>query len=71
MKNIEDALRDYFIPSITGESSGSEDLWEPIDLLRRLGGMAVTTPHLNTEAEYNPASLLTGDIIDCIISQNT
>ena len=33
--------------------------------------MAVTAPHLNTEAEYNASSLLTGDIVDHIINQNT
>ena len=37
----------------------------------RLGGMVVTTPHLNTEAEYNASRLLTKDIMDPIISQNT
>ena len=33
--------------------------------------MAVTTPHLNTEVEYNLSRLLAGDIADHIISQNT
>ena len=37
----------------------------------RFGGIAVTTPHLNTEAEYNASRLLTKDIMDPIISQNT
>ena len=33
--------------------------------------MAVITPHLNTGAEYNASRLLTKDIMDYIISQNT
>ena len=33
--------------------------------------MAVTTPHLNTVAKYNPSRLLIKDIVDHIISQNT
>ena len=33
--------------------------------------MAVTTPHLDKEAEYNASRLLTKDIMDYIISQNT
>ena len=33
--------------------------------------MAVTNPHLNTEAECNASRLLTKDIVDHIISQNT
>ena len=32
--------------------------------------MAVITPHLSTEAEYNAPRLLTKDIVDHIISQN-
>ena len=70
MKFIEVVLRNYFIAFITGESSISEHLWEPIALLIRLRGMAVTISHLNTEAEYNPSRLLTGDIVDRIISQS-
>ena len=33
--------------------------------------MAVTTPYLNAEAEYNGSMLLSGDIVDHSISQNT
>ena len=33
--------------------------------------MAVTTHHLDTEAEYNASRLLTKDIVDHIISQDT
>ena len=33
--------------------------------------MSLTTPYLNTEAEYSASRLLTKDIVDHIISQNT
>ena len=66
MSIIEDILRDYFISAITGESSISEHLLT-IQLVR----MVVPTPHLNTEAEYITSGLLTEDIVDHIISQNT
>ena len=36
-----------------------------------LGGIAVTTLHLKTGAKYNAPRLLTKDIVDQIISQNT
>ena len=68
---IEDLLRNHFIPAIIGESSVSEHLRELITLPIRLGGMAVTTPHLNTEVEYNASRLLSKDIVDRIVSQDT
>ena len=68
MKIIEDVLRNHFIPAIICESSISELSRELIALPMRLGVMAVTTPHLNTEAEYNASRLLTKDHI---ISQDT
>ena len=71
MKIIEDVLRNHFIPAIIGVSSISEHLQELITLPIRLGGMAVTTPYLNTEAEYNASRLLTKVIVDLIISQDT
>ena len=70
MKIIEDALRNYFIPAIIGESSVPDHLRQLIALPIRLGGMAVTTPHLNTESEYKVSRLLTKDIVDNIISQS-
>ena len=36
----------------------------------QLGGMAVTTPHLNTEVEDNVSRLLIEDVVDHTISQN-
>ena len=36
----------------------------------QLGGIAVTTPHLNTEDEDNVSRLLTEDVVDHTISQN-
>ena len=71
MKITENVLRNYFIPAIIGESLVPEHLRQLIALPIQLGGMAVTTPHLNTEAKYNAARLLTKDILDHIISQNT
>ena len=53
MTNTEDVLRNHFIPAITGQSSISENVRQPIALPIRLEGMAVTTPHFNTEAEDN------------------
>ena len=71
MKNSEDVLRNHFTPAITDESLISEHLQQLIALLMRLGRMAVTNPHLNTEAEDNASRLLTGDAVDHTISQNT
>ena len=71
MKIIEDVLRNHFIPAIIVQSSISEHLPELIALPIRLGEMAVTTPHLNTKAEYNASRLLTKDIVDRIIRQDT
>ena len=71
MKIIEDGLRNHFIPAIIGDSSISEHLRQLIALPIRLVGMAATTPHLNTETEYNASRLLTKKIVDHIISQNT
>ena len=72
MKIIEDVLRNHFILSfIVGESSVSEHLQELIALPIRLGGMTVTTPHLDTEAGYNASKLLTNYIVDEVISQDT
>ena len=71
MKIIEDVLINHFNPAIVGESSFSQHLRELIALPIRLGGMTETTSHLNTEAEYNAARLLTKDIVDHFISQNT
>ena len=53
MKIIEDVLRIHFIPAIIGESAISNYSRELIALPIRLGRMAVTTPHFNTETEYN------------------
>ena len=64
MKIIEDVLRNYFIPAIIGESSISKHLRELIALRMRLGGIAVTAPHLNTEAKYNGSRLLTKNILN-------
>ena len=69
MKNIEDVLRNHFIPVIISESSISENLRQLIVLPIRLGGMAVITPHLNTETEYNASRLLTKDIVDHVITK--
>ena len=71
MKIIEDVLRNHFIPAIIGETSISEHLRELVALPIRVGGMAVTTPHLNTESEYSASKLLTKDIVDHMINQNT
>ena len=71
MKIIEDLLRNHFFPTIIGESSIYEHLQELIALPIQLGGMAVTAPHLNTKAEYNASRLLTKDIVDRTISQDT
>ena len=68
VKIIEDVLRNHFIPAIIGESSISEHLRELIALPIRLGEIAVTISHLNTESEYNASKLLTKDIVDYIIS---
>ena len=57
MKIIEDVLRNHFIPAVIGESFISEHLRKLIALPIRLGGMAVTTPYLNTKAEYNASRL--------------
>ena len=59
---IEDVFRN--------ESSVSDHLRQLIALPIRLGGMAVTTPHLNPESEYKALKLLTKDIVDKIISQS-
>ena len=64
VKIIEDVLRNYFIPAIIGESSISKHLRELIALRMRLGGIAVTAPHLNTEAKYNGSRLLTKNILN-------
>ena len=69
MKRIEDVLRNHFIPVIISESSISENLRQLIALPIRLGGMAVTTPHFNTETEYNASRLLTKDIVDHVITK--
>ena len=71
MKIIENVLRNHFIPVIIGESSVSDHLQQLIALPTQLGGIAVTTPHLNTESEYKASRLLTEDIVDNIISQGT
>ena len=71
MKIFENVLTNHFIPVIIGESSVSDLLRQLIALLIQLGGMAVTTPYLNTESEYKASSLLTKDIVDNIISQST
>ena len=71
MKIIEDVFRNHFISAIIGESSISDHLRQLIVLPIRLGGIAVTTPHLNTEAEHKASRLLTKDIVDDIISQST
>ena len=52
VKIIEDVLRNHFIPPIIGKSSTSDLLGDFIALHMQLGRMAITTPHLNTEAEY-------------------
>ena len=52
---IEDVFRN--------ESSVSDHLRQLIALPIRLGGMAVTTPHLNTESEYKALRLLTKDVV--------
>ena len=65
----KDVLRNHFIPAVIGESLISEHLRQCITLPIRLDGMAVTTPHFNTEAEYNAPSFLTGDIVYHIINQ--
>ena len=67
----QDVLINHFFPDIIGELSISEHLRQLIALPKRLGGMAVATPHLNTEAEYHGSRLPTKDIVDHIISQNT
>ena len=59
---IEDVFRN--------ESSVSDHLRQLIALPIRLGGMTVTTPHLNPESEYKALKLLTKDIVDKIISQS-
>ena len=71
MKVIEEVLRNQFILAIIGESSISENLRQLIALPIRLRGTAVTTLYLSKEAEYNASRLLTKDIVDHIISQNT
>ena len=71
MKITEDVLRNHFISAIIGKSSISEHLQQLIALTIQYGGMAVTTPHLNTDTEYNVSRLLTKDIVDHIISRNT
>ena len=60
-----------FWDAATTESSISEHLQQHLPLFVRLEGMAVTTLHLNIETEYNASTLLTGDIVDHIIIQNT
>ena len=71
VKIIENVLSKHSIPAITGESSISEHLRQLIALPIWLGGIAVTTLHLKTGAKYNASRLLTKDIVDHIISQNT
>ena len=51
IKIIENVLRNHFTPVIIGESSVSNHLQQLIALPIQLGGIAVTTPHLNTESE--------------------
>ena len=71
MKSIEDILRKHFVPSITSGSSISEHLRQLIALPMRLGGMAISIPHLNTDTECNTSRLLTADFVDHITSKNT
>ena len=52
MKVIEDVLRNHFILAIIAESSVSDHLQQLIALPMGLGGMAITTPHLNTELRH-------------------
>ena len=70
MKIIENVLKKHFIPVIIDESSVSDHYQQLIALPIRLGGIAVTTPHLDTESEYKASRLLNKDIVD-IISQST
>ena len=65
MRSIEDVLRNHFIPAIIGESSNCYNLWQvlialPIRLLTILIALPIQC-----------IKLLTGDIADHIISQNT
>ena len=50
VKVIEDVLRNHFILAIIAELSVSDYLQQLIALPMRLGGIAITTPHLNTES---------------------
>ena len=52
MKVIEDVLRNHFILAIIAESSVSDHLQQLIALPMGLRGMAITTPHLNTELRH-------------------
>ena len=58
VKISEDVLRNHFIPAIIGESSISDLLGDLIALPMQLGQMAVTTSHLNNEAECIGSRLL-------------
>ena len=56
---------DLFVPVIYDESSISENLRPLIALPIRLGGKAVTIPHLNS-GRIQQIKMLTGDIVDHI-----
>lgn len=68
---IEDILRNHFIPAIIGESFISDHLRQLLALPIRLGGLAISIPHLKTETEYNASRTLTEQLIEHVINQNT
>ena len=61
---IEDVLRNYFITTITTESSVSGILRQPITLSIQVREIAVTVTHLKIEAKCNASRTLTGYIME-------
>ena len=69
MQPLEEAIRDYFIPAITGQQHCSQDVRDLLALPCRLGGFNLTNPTHTSDVEFKSSCRITAPLAALIIQQ--
>ena len=69
MQPLEEAIRDYFIPAITGQQHCSQDVRDLLALPCRLGGLNLTNPTHTSDVEFKSSCRITAPLAALIIQQ--
>ena len=69
MQPLEEAIRDYFIPAITGQQHCSQDVRDLLALPCRLGGINLTNLTHTSDGEFKSSCHITAPLAALIIQQ--